>query len=176
MLKKVKTNSLCLTKHHAMKTYGGVTSALDGGEWSASRPNRFNPRERAPSTHWIRGWMGPRAGLDIVSRRKIPGPRRESNPDHPIVQPVGSRYTDWDIPAHVFILHEIRISIFCRYRIVIVWGYTDCLHKMNISYEMKRNTFIQRVFYEPKRSLYSNKSILLNTLRTVLLCNSHLSI
>jgi len=28
-----------------------LTSALDGGEWSASRPGRFIPRERAPDTH-----------------------------------------------------------------------------------------------------------------------------
>jgi hypothetical protein len=26
------------------------TSVLDGGEWSASRPGRFTPRERAPGT------------------------------------------------------------------------------------------------------------------------------
>jgi hypothetical protein len=32
--------------------------ALDGGEWSASRPNRFTPREKAPGTRWIGGWMG----------------------------------------------------------------------------------------------------------------------
>jgi hypothetical protein len=25
-----------------------MTSALDGGEWSASRPGRFTPRKRAP--------------------------------------------------------------------------------------------------------------------------------
>jgi hypothetical protein len=30
-----------------------LTSALDGGEWSASRPGRFTPRERTPRTHWI---------------------------------------------------------------------------------------------------------------------------
>jgi hypothetical protein len=36
------------------------------GEWSASRPGRFTPRERAPVTHWIGGWVGPRAGLDAV--------------------------------------------------------------------------------------------------------------
>jgi hypothetical protein len=55
MVIKVKL-SLCLTKHHAMKTYGGVkvqfyaflTSVLDGGDWSASPPGRFNPEERAP--------------------------------------------------------------------------------------------------------------------------------
>jgi hypothetical protein len=44
-----------------MKTYGRVevqfhtvlTSAVDGGEWSASRPGRFTPGESAPGTHWI---------------------------------------------------------------------------------------------------------------------------
>jgi hypothetical protein len=34
-----------------------LTSALDGGEWAASRPGRFTPRERAPHTHWISGWV-----------------------------------------------------------------------------------------------------------------------
>jgi hypothetical protein len=38
--------------------------------------------------------MGPRAGLHTVPKIKIPIPRRESNLDHPIVQPVASRYTD----------------------------------------------------------------------------------
>jgi hypothetical protein len=57
-----------------------LTSALDGGEWSASLPGHFTPRERAPGTHWIGGWMGSRAGLDAVVKREIPIPRRESNP------------------------------------------------------------------------------------------------
>jgi hypothetical protein len=109
--KKVKL-SLCLTKHHAMKTFWGngviaprnLTSALDGGEWSASRPGRFTPRERAPGTHWIGGWLGPRAGLDTVVNRKIPSPRRESNPRTPIVQHVAQRYTDWrDVEVPNFI-------------------------------------------------------------------------
>jgi hypothetical protein len=33
----------------------------------ASRPGRFTPRERAPGTCWIGGWVGPRAGLDAVA-------------------------------------------------------------------------------------------------------------
>jgi hypothetical protein len=48
-----------------------LTSALVGGEWSASRPNRFTPGERALGTHWIDGWVGPRAGLDDVEKRKF---------------------------------------------------------------------------------------------------------
>jgi hypothetical protein len=46
-------------------------------------------RERAPGTHWIGGWVGPRAGLNVMVKRKIPSPttQRESNPRTPIVQP-----------------------------------------------------------------------------------------
>jgi hypothetical protein len=62
-----------------MKMYGGVgvyihiflTSALAGGEWSASRPGRFTPGETAPGTHWIGGWVGPRTSLDDVKKRKF---------------------------------------------------------------------------------------------------------
>jgi hypothetical protein len=65
-----------------------LTSAVDEGEWSASRAGRITPRERAPGTHWIRCWVGPRAVLDAVVRRKIPSLRQESNPGTPIVQAV----------------------------------------------------------------------------------------
>jgi hypothetical protein len=63
-----------------------------------SDPDRFTPRERAPGTHLIGGWVGPRTVLNMV-KRKIPNPRRESNPKTPIVQPVAQRYTDWAITA-----------------------------------------------------------------------------
>jgi hypothetical protein len=41
-----------------------LTSALAGGEWSASRPGSFTPGEKAPGTQWIGGWVDPTAGLD----------------------------------------------------------------------------------------------------------------
>jgi hypothetical protein len=62
-----------------------LTLALDVGEWSASRPGRFTHREGALGTRWIGGWVDPRAGLEAVVKRKIPSPRRESNPRTPIV-------------------------------------------------------------------------------------------
>jgi hypothetical protein len=43
-----------------------LTSAVDGGELSASRPGRFTLCDKALATHWTGGWMGPRAGLDAV--------------------------------------------------------------------------------------------------------------
>jgi hypothetical protein len=67
-----------------MKMYGGaeiqlhafLTSALDGSEWSASRIGRFTPGKEAPGTQWLGGWVGPRAGLDAVTKRRNPYPRR----------------------------------------------------------------------------------------------------
>jgi hypothetical protein len=61
-----------------MKVYGGVdvqiqivlTSALAGGEWSASCPVRFTLAERAPGIHWTGVWVDPRGGLDDVQKRK----------------------------------------------------------------------------------------------------------
>jgi hypothetical protein len=62
-----------------------MTTALEGGEGSTSRPGRFLPRER-PGTHCTGGWVG----LDRCGKsRPSPGfdPRT--------VQPVSSRYTDY---------------------------------------------------------------------------------
>jgi hypothetical protein len=64
--------SLCSVTHYAMRTHKGsegiappfLTSALDGGEGSASRSGRFTLIERVAGAHCIRGWVGPTAGLD----------------------------------------------------------------------------------------------------------------
>jgi hypothetical protein len=64
-----------------LMTYGGnrsiaspfLTSALDGGQWSASRPGRFN---HGKVLHWTGVWVGPRASLNAVEQRKIACPCR----------------------------------------------------------------------------------------------------
>jgi len=73
-----------------------LISALDLGEWSASRPGRFTLRE---ISHWIRGWVGPRAGLDAVVMGEIPSTCWDSNP--PIIQP---RYTTELSGSYVFFM------------------------------------------------------------------------
>jgi hypothetical protein len=55
------------------------------------------PSEKEPLVP--RGWVGLRAGLDAVVKRKIPSLRWESNPRTSIVQPVAQRYTNWAITA-----------------------------------------------------------------------------
>jgi hypothetical protein len=71
-----------------MKAYRGVevllhtflALGLDGDEWSASLSDRFAPRERAHGTHFIGGWVGPRAILDMVAKWKNPRLYWKSNP------------------------------------------------------------------------------------------------
>jgi hypothetical protein len=47
-----------------------LTSALDGGEWSASRSCCFTSGERAPGIHWAGGWVDPIVGLDGAEKKK----------------------------------------------------------------------------------------------------------
>jgi hypothetical protein len=52
---------LCLTMHHAVKTYGAMevqplaslTSPADGGDWTTSRLGRSTPGETAADSHWL---------------------------------------------------------------------------------------------------------------------------
>jgi hypothetical protein len=76
-------------------------------------PGHFTSRKRAAGTHWIRGWVGPRAVLDAVMKRRIPSPRRESNPRTLIVQPVAQRYNDWAITILLDFLFNILIPFQC---------------------------------------------------------------
>jgi hypothetical protein len=78
-----------------------LTSALVGGEWSASRPYRLTPGERARGTHWIGGWVGTRAGMDAVEKRKfltLPGLE---------LRPLGH-------PLHSQSLYRLRYPGYCK--------------------------------------------------------------
>jgi hypothetical protein len=98
-----------------MKAYGGMdvqihiflTSTLVGGEWSASRPARFTPGEKAPGTNLIRGWVASEP-VWATWRRENSWPYRDSNSDPSVVQPITSRYTDYSIqaPFQNIMIHE----------------------------------------------------------------------
>jgi hypothetical protein len=74
-----------------MKAYWGwmyssthsLTSAIDGGERSASHPSHFTPREGAPVNLWIGSWVGLTASLDAVEKRKFPAPVGTGTPELP---------------------------------------------------------------------------------------------
>jgi len=69
-----------------------MTVALEGGEWSAARPDRTLPPERA-GTHFTGGWVGPRAGLD--GRKFSYSPAFDPGPSSPWSVAVPT-----ELPAH----------------------------------------------------------------------------
>jgi hypothetical protein len=84
-----------------MKTYGGVdvqihiflTSALVGGEWSASLRCRFTPGKEPPY-QFYRRLGGPQSRSGRYGEVKIFYPTGTLTPSPLVVQPVASRYTD----------------------------------------------------------------------------------
>jgi len=53
-------------------------------EWSPSHPGHFTPMETAPSTNWIGGWVGPRAGMFVVAKQ-VPVPAENETL---VIQPI----------------------------------------------------------------------------------------
>jgi hypothetical protein len=46
-------------------------SALDVGEWLASRSRRFIFEDVVSGIHWFRGWVHPGAALHEMQKKKI---------------------------------------------------------------------------------------------------------
>jgi hypothetical protein len=68
-------------------SYSFKTLALDGGEWSASRPGRALPPGKGSRYHLTEGWVGPRTSLDTEVRGKILLPLlgiEPRSPGHPV--------------------------------------------------------------------------------------------
>jgi hypothetical protein len=103
--------------------YGGVdvqlqtflTSVLDGGDWSDSRPGRHIPKYRVLSIQSIRGWVGPAAGLGVVTERKYPflAPDENLIPSRPACSLVTTqtRLKQMDNPC--WARNEITIGCLC---------------------------------------------------------------
>jgi hypothetical protein len=71
-----------------------LTSALDGGEWSVSRPYRFTPQEKIPLYQLDRRLGGTQRRSGRGGEERIPSPHRKSNPRTLIVHPIAQRDTD----------------------------------------------------------------------------------
>jgi hypothetical protein len=84
-----------------------------GAERPALHLGRFTP-----GPHWIGGWVGPRAGLDAVKKRKIfPCRRIEIQPTSP--QPIA-------VPTELS--HLLLLSIFYSFNYIIsFWVLSECL-------------------------------------------------
>jgi hypothetical protein len=89
----------------------------------------FTPGGRAPGTHCIGGWVGPRAGLDAEVRGKILCLCRGSNSDRPVrSQLPGSshdrvvlRHVVWDIFWSICGVTRLKACLTACLRSSVVW-------------------------------------------------------
>jgi hypothetical protein len=88
IVKAVPQHTYGGTGREDYSSYSFLISALDEGEWSASRPGLALPPGKEPP-------VGLRAGLDTEARRKISCLCRGLNLDRPVVQSVARHYTAW---------------------------------------------------------------------------------
>lgn len=58
-----------VNKGHRRKLHRFQISALDLGVYSAVHSRLFAWGKEPPGIHWIRGFIGPRAGLDVVVKK-----------------------------------------------------------------------------------------------------------
>jgi hypothetical protein len=62
-------------------------------------PASLDLGEEPPDTHWIGGWVEPRAGLDVAKERKIPSAVGHRTPIQLSSRFLPSQYTNWAIQA-----------------------------------------------------------------------------
>jgi hypothetical protein len=145
----------CSIKHHTVKTYGGVdvhlhallTSALDGGEWFASRPGRSTPGERDPPLHYpldrsgcaseVKRIPAPNPGLPIQSLITILTEINLKNKQNThvymyecvraCVRVINAYYNNCHNPSQFWCRLWARSS---RRQDVSSWGYCEVIHRI----------------------------------------------
>ena len=131
-----------------------------GGQLHA--PAALPPWKR-PGTHFIGGWVGPRACLDGCGKIS-PSPGFDPR----TLQPVASRYADYAIPAH---RSWVLVSIYNLIKgNTLLFLFADCFvyrlekynildHKRSIYFNAERSIFTNagcNIFFEHNTSMCSN--------------------
>jgi hypothetical protein len=90
-------------------SYTFSTTALDGGEWSASRPGRASAPGKGPSVPIVQeaGWATEPVWTQRLEEKSF-SLCRESKLDRPVVQPVARHCTDWDTWLIVTMLDTVN--------------------------------------------------------------------
>jgi hypothetical protein len=89
-------------------SYSFTTSALNGGEWSASRPGRALPPGKGPPVPIVQeaGW----APEPVWTQRLEEKSSAPAGDRTPVVQPVVRHYTAWANPAPTFVVYLAKIN------------------------------------------------------------------
>jgi hypothetical protein len=141
-LKKAKAVPLHATKalggERRYSSYSCSTSALDGGEWSASRPGHsLAPEKGPPVTHWTGGWVGPTAGLDTEARGNILSPLPGIEP-RSSGHPARSQTLYWlSYPVHILLPYRRIFAMYGLFNDAV--SSSDYLCRMTNEYSIRKD-------------------------------------
>jgi hypothetical protein len=113
--------SLCIIKHHAMKMREGMkvktqtflTSALDGGRWSVSRP-QLHSRAKRTRYPLRKGLDGPQGLSERCEEKRNLSPVGNRTPIPPSSYPLSSKYNLWAVRAFIIIIIIIISCLFSK--------------------------------------------------------------
>jgi hypothetical protein len=94
-----------------------LTSVLDEGKWSVSRPCHLASEKRAADAHWTGGWVGPRIDLDTCSGVQITrlhvSPLQLLPPSVQIVSsaPSSEKPSNYALPLTWEVRHKGKITV-----------------------------------------------------------------
>jgi hypothetical protein len=71
-----------------------ITAALIEGEWSTQNPTDFPQRKNA-GTDGIGRWLGPIADVEVVEKKNLSCPYRNSNPESPAMSLIILKLLIW---------------------------------------------------------------------------------
>jgi hypothetical protein len=116
------TKSCSTTRHEGAwveirhSSYSFSTSALDGGEWWASRPGRALALRKGPPVPIVQeaGWASEPVWTQKL-QEKLFCLCRGSNLDRPVVQSVAN--THWATPAHILVTTNIYFGVLRRWEL-----------------------------------------------------------
>jgi hypothetical protein len=139
-VKAVPLQQLRRLRERRYSSYSFTTSALDGGEWSASRPGRALPPGKGPPIPIV---QEVRWAAELVWTQRLEEKSfrlcRGSNLYRLVVQPVVRHYTDWATPAHIDTQYMVKF-----------WR----------QYQLANVSYISRSSYEINKSAHGHVSVL----------------
>jgi hypothetical protein len=147
-----------LLRERSYSSYSLWTSALDGGEWSASRPGRPLAPGKGPSVPIVQeaGWAHEPVWTQRLKEKSF-RLYQGSNLDHPLFQPVARHYSDWATRLKWW--HVGLIKVFYCISILLVSSKKAenpivLCHKIATSYlqrtNHKLNAWLSKMFRNPK--------------------------
>jgi hypothetical protein len=121
-----------------VKLHSFLILALDGSEWFTLCPSHFTPAKGSSVTHWIGGWVGPRANPDYLEKREISCPCWKLNHNSSVSHSLVSILTELSRLLKMMRKYKHICCIMCWWHNTVQW---TSVKQHPLTYGSVRETF-----------------------------------